>query len=281
MAEKPISAHEAATEVPLLRECAGNRELLDDLNSRLTSEIGSEANTLIMGEPGTGKTNMALAYFRERFRNPLFNNGDVNPAINPEATRKCAEDIRIWQTCIEGKILHYLRVDGATASRSRIESAMDSVFGVCTRDHTFVLLDEAGELFARELDMIFRPILTDPQITVIATAQGFPIRGSSLVRQLAKNRLKAFLRRFPLQYQTTLLKESEMITFLVKKMQKWQLKLDEPETLRVLALKSTGIVSYGLNSLIKAINAPDRRLTRHQVEHDQVDPLANNMVSVY
>jgi len=54
-------------------------------------------------------------------------------------------------------------------------------------------------------------------------------------------------------------------------MKAWQVKLDEPATLRLLMLKSGGVVGYALGPIIKAIDN-GRVLTRDLVERSDPDP---------
>ena len=63
----------------------------------------------------------------------------------------------------------------------------------------------------------------------------------------------------------------DLVLFLIRRMKAWQVKLDEPATLRLLMLKSGGVVGYALGPIIKAIDN-GRVLTRDLVERSDPDP---------
>lgn len=266
----PQSSKAAAVEQPSLTDFAGNGKLLAELKSFLGRPPGVEANMLFTGQPGLGKTDLASAYLRERFQNPLFMNGDLEEQRSMGRARD-VNLIRQYQTLIPGMILGFMAIHGATDQPSTIQDKLDCVVHNFTDvRHWYLLLDEAGELYFRGLEETFRPILTDPKITVLATAQNFHTKRKTDSRQESDERLLAFMRRFTYQRELQLLAESEMLALLVSRMKKWEIKLDKQGTLLLLAQKANGNPGIALRSLHKAVDAPRRTLTWEIVEEDDL-----------
>ncbi len=138
--------------------------------------------------------------------------------------------------------------------------------------HKVAVLDELGEAFFRGLDEMFRPLLTETGISNYATAQNFHSKRKSDSSKQEDERLSALLRRFTHREKTELPTEAEHLKLLVFLMKEWSLKIDQPETLRVAVEKSNNIAGYSRLFLIKAIDEPDRRLTRKLVEDSDVVP---------
>ena len=65
----------------------------------------------------------------------------------------------------------------------------------------------------------------------------------------------------------------DLARFLINRMKTWRVKLDAPDTLRLLIQKSSGVVGYALRPIYRAIDEPGRTLTREMVEAGDVDPL--------
>jgi hypothetical protein len=267
-----ISAKQAETQVPALDDMVGNDEIRRHFQARLQEPFVGDSNVLIEGKPGTGKTNAILSYLQQRFNDPTFEAGDVFEKRKEQWNIAQSDyDLRFWQTNSgDNKVYAYLRVDGGTDSKGDIEVKLRDARNNHA-DHTYLVLDEAGELYFRSLEEMFRPILTDPRITVYATAQNFHNKRKTDTSEEAADRLSAFLRRFPNQFHTQNPSETDLVHFLIRRMKSWEVKLDEAATLRLLVRKSGGVVGYALIPIIKAIDN-GRMLTRDLVERADIDP---------
>lgn len=267
---KLISAKEAETQIPILDDIVGNDTIRSHFQARLKEPFSGDANVMIEGLPGTGKTNVVLSYLRQRFQDPTFEDGDVFEKRKDEWNIARSDyDLRFWQTQSD-KIYAYLRVDGATDSKADLQAKLRDARNN-HEDHTFIFLDEAGELYFNGLEEMFRPVLTDPRITVYATAQNFHSKRKSDSSQEEADRLRAFHRRFTHHFHTENPTEKDLVLFLIRRMKAWHVKLDEPATLRLLILKAGGVVGYALGPIIKAIDN-GRILTRDLVERSDPDP---------
>jgi hypothetical protein len=283
--QAPINARQAEAYIPKIEEIVGNREARTYFLRRLSHDPEGDANVLLIGVPGTCKTNLILSYLRERFHNPLFNDGDVEEvrgdedqyrtALESKANQivsKTDYDIRLFQTNIPGRIYAYVRIDGASDSLKTIELKVRDAMNN-SADHTFVFLDEAGELYFRGLEEMLRPVMTALDITTYATAQNLHSKRKTDTAREEDDRIRAFLRRFSRVFDTELPNEEDFLCFLARRIHAWGLKLDHPDTLRLLWAKSGGVVGYALRSLVTAIDEDDRRLTRSQVSKDDPDPI--------
>jgi hypothetical protein len=139
-------------------------------------------------------------------------------------------------------------------------------------DHTYVLFDECGEAFGLGVDEMFRPILTDPSITVIATAQNFHRFRKTDTEQETHQRLAAFLRRFGHILTTSVPTKQEVLQCLVNRMKRWGLRVDDAKTLHLLVTKSKCNVGYAVRGLRKAFCLPNQVLTYQAVQEFDVDP---------
>lgn len=216
---EPISAREAATEVPDLDEIVANESILGHFRLCLQGKPGSEENTLIEGTPGTCKTVLALAYLRRRFNNPRFHNGDLEEHRRYAGTSrvKTADDIRLFQRNVAGYPMAFMTIHGGTDTRTSVEAKLNEVlYAIEDISHTYILLDESGEAFYRGIDEMFRPILTDPKITVIATAQNFHGFRKADTTEETKARLAAFLRRFGYVFRTSNPTREDLIRLLLR-----------------------------------------------------------------
>jgi len=270
--ERLISAKEAETQIPDLDDLEGNVEIRCHLQARLKEPFIGDGNILIEGEPGTGKTATLLSYLQRRFGDTAFENGDVFERRKDKWNlAKSDYDLRFWQTTSgDNKVYAYVRIDGGTDSRSDVELKLRDIRNTHA-DHAFVLIDEAGELYYRGLEEMFRPILTDPQITSYATAQNFHSKRKTDSTAEEEARLCAFLRRFPNQFHTQNPTEIELCRFLMRRMKSWKVRLDHASTLHLLLRKSGGVVGHALIPIIKAIDR-GRVLTREIVVQTDVDP---------
>jgi hypothetical protein len=128
-------------------------------------------------------------------------------------------------------------------------------------------------VFFRGLDETLRPILTEPGVTTYATAQNFHSKRKTDSFKEEDQRLIALLRRFSHREKTELPTDADHLKFLVFLIGEWSLKIDEPGTLRLLVEKAEGVVGLSKRILIRAIDEPDRRITRKLVEEGDVNPL--------
>ncbi len=270
---RPITAKEAEAEIPRLEDQVGNDQIRDHFRRCLLNQPESDANVMIEGTPGTGKTVLEISHLRVRLNNPNLFGGDFEEIRSEHGNQDLDEhDARFFQKNTPYKIYVFVRIDGATDNRKAVERKVtDTIW--CAADHKFVLLDEAGELYFNGLEECLRPMLTDPHITTYANAQNFHSKRKTDNRQEEDARLRAFLRRFTHKFSTSNPTEEELVRYLASKMRAWKLKIDHPSTLRLVLLKSGGVVGYALRPLIGAIDEPDRKLTREFVETYDVDPL--------
>jgi hypothetical protein len=282
LCKRLITAREAEAYIPRLEDYVGNDEARNYLLSRLAHPPEGDANVLFTGVPGSAKTSMFHSYLRERFENPLFYNGDVEQARGDEEARshaiqrsvlaKSDYDIRFFQITSSGMQYAFVRIDGASDSAKVLEVKVRDAMNN-SAEHTFVFVDELGELYFRGMEEGLRPVMTAADITTFATAQNFHSKRRTDSSKEQDDRLRALIRRFPRVIETENPSESDLIRFLAKRIHEWSLTIDHPSTLRLLAVKSGGVVGFALRSLIRAIDEPDRRLTRPQVMRDDPDPL--------
>lgn len=273
--ERLITAKEAEAYIPPLEEMVGNYDIRSHFEACLARPPESDANVLLTGLPGTGKTNLLISYLRVRLKNPDLCREDFKKLRvegEPYWDRMSDEDRRWWQTGT-GKLYAFVQFHGATDKESTLRNKIEDCLGV-DAEHSFVLLDEAGELYFNGLEEMFRPLQTRPGVTVYATAQNFHAKKRRTDSpEETDDRLRAFLRRFTHTFKTQNPTEEELLRFLVKRMRAWAVKIDHPSTLRLLVRKSGCVVGYALRPIIKAIDEPDRRLTRSLLDEYDPDPL--------
>lgn len=279
--KKPITAREAESYIPPFQQIAGNYTLKAKLSGWLQRPIEHDANLLVEGEPGTGKTCTVHAYLREQFGNPAFFREAymLEDGTNPKRkhSSESLEQIREWQC---GGKYFFSQINGATDDEKKVRSKLSDLtstglefFGSNSVTHMVCVVDELGELFFRGFDEALRPTLTEPGVTTYATAQNFHSKRKSDSFQQEDQRLVALLRRFSHRERTELPTDSDHFRFLIFLLGEWSLKIDEPATLSLLVEKSNGIVGLSKRILIRAIDEPDRRLTRTMVERADVDLL--------
>jgi hypothetical protein len=269
------TAGEAKAFVPPLEHFAGNNKLKTLLSNWTKRPISQDSNVLMTGDPGTGKTSLAIAYLRHQFGNPWFFREHLDPqresSRSGDGVSRSLDEIREWQTGAHGRI-YFKQINGATDSLALIRSKLEEVMYVMDDVHRVLLVDELGELFFNGYDETLRPVLTEPGISVIATAQNFHSKRKTDSSTEEDQRLSALLRRFTYRIDTELPTEREHMTFLAYLLKAWQLKVDGPDTISLLVHKSRGIVAYSHRILIRAIDEPGRRLSYKRVEKADVDP---------
>lgn len=268
-----ITAREAEAFIPPLDRFAGNCRIRAKLLNWLNRPPENDSNLLIEGDPGTGKTSILIAYLREQFKNPNFYNEDMQEERKNRGGQVSVEEVREWQKGT-GKIYHFKQIDGATDKPPYLTVKIEEVLHTVVADHVLVLIDELGEVFFNGYDEMLRPMLTEATVTAYATAQNFHSKRKTDSSKEEDQRLSALLRRFSHREVTEKPTEADHLKFLVYLIGEWDLKVDHPSTLRSLVQMSDGIVGYTKRILVKAIDEPERRLTRKLVEESDVDPLS-------
>ncbi len=260
-----IEARAAETDIPAWPDLVGNYSLRSHLEHCLGQPRGSESNVLVEGFPGTGKTSSIIAFMRRHLNNPSLYTGD------DEITDFC-KGVTMHSPLDAGGEVRYMFIiiNGATDSPENILRKINLAMYSNT-DHAYLLVDELGELYHRGLEAALRVVLTHPEVSTFAAAQSIIGKRSGESRPETERR-SALLRRFASQFQTENPTEGELIAFLKKRLGDWALKVDDPSTLRLIAKKSGLVVGFACRPLIKAINAPGRRLTRDLVERMDLDP---------
>jgi hypothetical protein len=274
--KEPINAREAEAYIPPLARFAGNYRLKAKMLRNLHRPAEEDANSLIVGDSGTGKSSMVIAYLREQLNNPGLYFEDFNDARKESKKRgerlKSLEEEREWQTSRSGNLIYFMQIDGATDCEADLRRKIVSVRHNLA-DHAVAFCDELGEIFFRGLDEALRPMLTEAGITTYATAQNFHSKRKTDSASEEDQRLSALLRRFTHRETTEKPSDADHVKFLAFLVKEWSLKLDDISTLFRLVEMSNGIVGYSKRILVKSIDEPDRRLTRGLVEDSDVDPL--------
>lgn len=273
--KRPVTAREAEAFIPPLAQFVGCCSLMTKLQEWVKRPITNDGNLLVEGDPGTGKTALMLAYFREQFGNPHFFREQHDPTRKSDKADgrpvKSIEELREWQP-FKQQVIYFKQINGATDSEAVVRSKLQDVQYALNADHRVLLVDELGELYWRGLEESLRPVLTESEITVYATAQNFHSKRKADTSTETDQRLSALLRRFSHRETTELPTEAEHIRFLVYLIKEWELKVDSVDTLKLLVGKSNGIVGWSKRIMIRAIDEPGRKLTRELVESADVDP---------
>lgn len=278
-----ITAREAETYIPPFERFAGNYAIKETLQELIKRPLEENPNVCLVGSSGTGKTSMIIAYLRLQFRNPLFFHEDfAGEQVNsvPLVGGKSLESLEASRTWQCGGRYRFQQIDGATDDaprmRSNLESLRGSLFDICqgrADSHKICFIDELGELYFRGLDEMLRPVLEEKYITTFATAQNFHSKRKTDTSQEEDQRLVALQRRFTYRLQTEPPNASDHFKFLLFLIDQWSLKLDEQNTLYRLVERADGVVAFSKRILVRAIDAPERRLTRKLVEESDVNPL--------
>lgn len=265
--DRLISAREAEASITPLDKIAGDGRLLQEIRRRATVPVQDCSNLLITGPVGSGKTAMIQGLLRVQCDNSYLFREWQNPAWDKRTSR---EEEREWQDTPHGRV--YLTIiNGATDSPEDVRRKLQYGLHSILADHTIVFIDELGELFFRGLEESLRPVLTEGGITVYATAQNFHSRRKTDSWEEEEQRLLALKRRFAHCLTTDLPTEREHLGLLAYLVKEWSLKVDDPETLRLLVRRSKGLVGLSRRVLVQAIDMPGRRLTRQLVEESEFD----------
>jgi hypothetical protein len=270
-----INAAEAKGFIPDLERFAGNHKLKKLLLEWCERPIWNQGNLLVTGGPGEGKTYIALSYLRRQFGNPWFYQERLHPDFDPSKAKDgrpaTMDEVREWQV-VDGKAIQFIQINGGTETPDALRCKLEQAWHAMYAHHTVLLVDELGELYFAGLEEALRPILTAPEISVIATAQNFHSKRRTDSEIEGDQRLTALLRRFTARVETQRPTDNEHCEVLLFLMREWALKLDRFETLELLVEKSHGIVGLSTRILISAIDAPKRRLTYEMVSTADVDP---------
>lgn len=252
-----ITQKEAESYIPTIDEAVGESDFLAELRLRRSrQEPKEETNLLIMGETGTGKSKILIGYLQERLKDPKV------------GYREGAD----W-TLKAGQIYRFLLINGGTVSRDTLDGQIELVTHGWGSHHSFVLIDEADQAYARGLDEPLRHLLDHPDVTTYATAQSFEGRRRRESEDEKDSRLSTFIRRFPVRRRTANPEPEELFGFLIRRMDKWGIHHDSDQTVRVLVRKSGCVVPYALGALIEAIGQ-GYRLTYDLVSRYDPDPLS-------
>jgi predicted ATPase with chaperone activity len=235
---RPITASEAEAFFPDLEDIAGNMTLKKLFLERLSRPITHDGNTCVTGAPGTGKTSLFLAYILRQLGSPFMFREHLNPDRWASVNRRTLDEEREWHTTPQGRIF-FKQINGATDTEAVIRNKIEEVQYTMFADHSVVLVDELGELYFRGFDEMLRPILTESSITVFATAQNFHSKRRSDTANETDERLSALLRRFSSVISTELAPSNDHLKHLVYLVKAWELKIDRPDTLRLLVDKLT------------------------------------------
>lgn len=244
--------------IPTFDEICGNFEIREILASIKRGWPCGIPNMLFRGEPGTGKTSIAMSIIRFATGLKAFSDNDA---------------AGIW-TALNGYRFWYLRIDGGSISEAWLRQKVE-VARECNVDHCYVLIDELGELYFRGLDETLRGLLDCEHITTIATAQNFHSKRRTDSDYESNDRLKALGRRFRLRPQTELPSQKELALWLAARTKQWAIPVESPKCLLRLAQKSACVPGFALGGLAFAAGRPDRRLTLELVERYEPDPSLN------
>jgi hypothetical protein len=273
--ESPITAAEAEAFVPPLDKFVGNKSLSTLLTRWTARPITHDGNLCVVGPPGTAKTTQIQSYIGHQLNNPYMFREHLDPqrrsVKSSGRNRMPVDQDREWHATPEGRIF-FKQINGATDSKDLIAKKLEEVQYALFADHAILLVDEIGELYFQGYDEMLRPVLTEPAITVYATAQNFHSKRRTDTANETDDRLSALMRRFSHIVSTELPTPKEHLEFLVYLVKAWTLKIDRPDTLRLLVDKSRGIVGWSKRIMIRAIDSPDRRLTYDLVDAADVDP---------
>lgn len=260
---KLINARQAEAYIPPFDKIVGNKDLLCILNRRKIHPFNADSNLLVEGDPGDGKTATIQAYLADRFENPqMFREEPITG--NSEAF-KSRDERREWQNTSIGRIL-FKQIDGATDTESVIRRKLEELIYCVDAVHRVLFVDELGELYFRGFDEALRPVLSDPEITVFATAQNFHSKRRTDTENQEEQRLTALLRRFCNRVRTQKPNNEEHLDFLCYLIEQWELNIDSEKTLSLLIERSNGSIGLSKRCLVQAVDEPDRLLTRGMVE---------------
>lgn len=268
-----ITPHEAAVYIPPFREFVGSYELRRLLEGWLKQDITHDANLLVEGDPGTGKTSILIAYLRDKFKNPFLFWEGYDPqwydGSHPARRYKSLPEFREHQC---GGRIYFKQFEGATDTEGSMRSKLQEALYYVGYEHCVALVDELGECFFRGHDEMLRPMLTDPGVTTFATAQNFHSKRRSDTAMEEAHRLTALLRRFPYRIPTEPPTDQDHCKLLAFLVNEWSIKVDSPSTIRKLVEKSCGVVGHSKRILVRAIAEPDRKLTARLVDDDDMNP---------
>lgn len=243
--KKIMSAREIATYPPLPDEIAGNYDIVRCFRAQLELPLGKQSSLTILGEPGTGKTGMAIGFFRALSGKPIGREEDV-PFFGKYSST--------------GQNWGFVRIDGVRDDQKVVANKINTVNYACG-DVALVLIDELDELIRQKNAGPLR-LLDHENVLVISTARSF---------QLASDSDSFFNRTTFLRTQRP--DESDLMRWIAHRVADWSIEIEDVETIRLLARKSQRIVGRVVQCLSHAASSWERKLTRDRLHEYLFDPI--------
>ena len=252
-----FSGKQAKAHIVPLKEWCGSAHAVSELQKWLALGTSAEdSDTLIVGEPGTGTTGLAVSYLRERLADPTLGH---------------RTEIGIFKQVPHSK-RDFIRIDGGSISTGHLESLVESAKEPAGDDHTYVVLSQADVLFARGLETRVLSLLAHPRVTTFATANAFR-RPPNMAEVEFVDRARAFLGEFPIRLRTEKPTAAELFRHLAQLILTWGITVDNEQTVGLLVRKSGCVVGRARNALIYALANNGGVLDFNVVARYDADPL--------
>ncbi len=221
---------------------------------------GKGPNIFTTGDTGTGKTSMIITAVTTLACPKRTDPQDGPCGICPECqafeftNAHCGLFAMLQSDVIEGRArpLHFYHVNCAETSEQRLRELVQDLNEYS--GHSVVYLDESHRLSRGGLDEALLKPMQEQRATWIAS--------SAMVKQLNP----MFLRRFSVRVSTSRPSVEELVTLLARLCKEWQIAVDEPSTLVLLAKCSQRVMGECQNVLACAAATVSRRLSRDLIE---------------